>query len=194
MTGLYFGSFNPIHIGHLAIANYFVEFANLDELWFVVSPQNPLKNKSSLLPDYQRLELVNLALRDYPKFKASNIEFSLSQPSYTANTLANLDEKYPNRNFSLIIGEDNLASFHKWKNCEHILQNRKLLVYPRPNSRVSSFHNHPNVQLIDAPNIEISSSFIRKSINTGKDVQFFLPEKVWNYIDEMNLFRKSINL
>lgn len=194
MTGLYFGSFNPIHIGHLAIANYFVEYANLDELWFVVSPQNPLKHKSTLLPDYHRLELVNLALRDYSKFRVSNIEFSLSNPSYTANTLAHLDEKYPNREFSLIIGEDNLSSFHKWKNYEHILENRKLLVYPRPNSNVSKFHNHPNVQIIDAPNMEISSSFIRNSINDGKDVQFFLPEKVWDYIDEMNFFKKPFNI
>ena len=194
MTGLYFGSFNPIHIGHLAIANYFVEYANLHELWFVVSPQNPLKNKSSLLPDYQRLELVNLALRDYSKFKASNVEFSLPQPSFTTNTLAHLNEKYPDQKFALIMGEDNLSSFHKWKNYEHILENNKLLVYPRPNCKVSEFHNHKNVQLIDAPNMEISSSFIRNAINEDKDVQFFLPEKVWKYVDEMNLFRKVPNL
>ena len=189
MIGLYFGSFNPIHIGHMAIANYFVEYANIDELWFVISPQNPLKSKKSLLPDYQRLELVNLALRDYPKFKASNIEFSLPQPSFTTNTLIHLNEKYPTKEFALIIGEDNLSSFNKWKNYEHILKTSKLLVYPRPNCKMSEFHNHPNVQLIDAPNMEISSSFIRKSINNGKDVQFFLPEKVWQYIDEMNLFK-----
>lgn len=194
MIGLYFGSFNPIHIGHLAIANYFVEYANLDELWFVVSPQNPLKDKSSLLPDYQRLELVNLAMRDYTKFKASNIEFSLPQPSYTTSTLAHLNEKYPNKEFALIMGEDNLSSFHKWKNYEQILNANQLLVYPRPNCKVGNFHGHKNVQLIDAPNMEVSSSFIRNSINEGKDVRFFLPEKVWDYIDDMNLFKNAPNL
>jgi len=190
MTGLYFGSFNPIHIGHLAIANYFVEYANLKELWFVVSPQNPLKEKGSLLPDYQRFELVNLAIGDYSKFKASNVEFSLPQPSYTANTLAYLDEKFPNREFSLIMGEDNLSSFNKWKNYENILKNRKLLVYPRPNCKNSIFHGHKNIQLIDAPHMEISSSFIRNSIKSKKDVRFFMPENVWKYIDEMNFYKK----
>ncbi len=190
MIGLYFGSFNPIHIGHLAIANYFVEYANLNELWFVVSPQNPLKKKSSLLPDYQRLELVNHAINDYHKFKASNIEFNLPQPSYTTNTLAHIDEKYPNREFALIIGEDNLSSFHKWRNYEHILNNKKILVYPRPNCKKTTFHNHPNVQLLDAPLMEISSSFIRNAIKQRKDIRFFMPEKVWEYIDEMNFYKE----
>jgi nicotinate-nucleotide adenylyltransferase len=190
MTGLYFGSFNPIHIGHLAIANYFVEFANLNELWFIISPQNPLKEKNTLLPEYQRFELVNRALRDYPKFKVSNIEFALPQPSYTVDTLAYLDEKYPDRKFALIIGEDNLSSFHKWKNFEQLLAERKFLVYPRPNCKKSKFHNHPNVILMDAPYMEISSGFIRDSIKQGKDIRFFLPEKTWEYIDEMNFYRK----
>ena len=190
MIGLYFGSFNPIHIGHLAIANYFVEFAPLNELWFVVSPHNPLKEKSSLLPDYQRFEIVNQALRDYPKFKVSNIEFSLPKPSYTTDTLAYLKEKYPTKKFALIIGEDNLSSFHKWKNYEQLLNDQKILVYPRPNCEQTKFHEHQNVQLINAPNIEISSSFIRNSIRKGKDVRFFVPEKAWEYIDEMNFYRK----
>lgn len=190
MTGLYFGSFNPIHIGHLAIANYFVEFAELDELWFVVSPQNPLKQKSSLLADYHRLELVNKAIADYPKFKASNIEFGLSKPSYTTDTLAYLNEKYPNRNFALIMGEDNLSSLHKWKNYEILLENQKILVYPRPDCKESQFHIHKNVRLIEAPLIEISSSFIRSSIKEGKDIRFFVPSATWQFIDEMNFYKK----
>lgn len=190
MTGLYFGSFNPIHIGHLAIANYFVEYANLKELWFIVSPHNPLKEKSSLLPDYQRFEIVNRALRDYSKFKASNIEFTLPKPSYTIDTLTYLNEKYPNKQFALIMGEDNLSFFHKWKNHEQLLQQNKLLVYPRPGCKKTKFHEHKNVELINAPNIEISSSFIRNAIVEGKDIRFFVPEKAWEYIDEMNFYRK----
>lgn len=189
-TGLYFGSFNPIHIGHLAIANYMVEYSNLDELWFIVSPHNPLKEKQSLLDDYQRLEIVNRAISDYPKFKSSSIEFSLPQPSYTCDTLAYLDEKYPTRNFSLIIGEDNLASFKKWKNFQQILDARELLVYPRPNSKKTEFHTLPNVKLIKAPNMEISSSFIRQAISNGKDIRFFMPADAWKYIDEMNFYKK----
>jgi len=189
MTGLYFGSFNPIHIGHLAIANYFLEFADLKELWFVVSPQNPLKQKSSLLPDYQRLELVNRALRDYPRFRASSIEFNLPKPSYTIDTLAYLNDKYPKKEFALIIGEDNLASFHKWKNHELILENNKILVYPRPNCEKNNLANHKNVTFVDAPLMEISSSFIRNAVKQGKDIRFFLPEEVWQYIDEMHFYK-----
>ncbi len=190
MTGLYFGSFNPIHIGHLAIANFFVEYASLKELWFIVSPHNPLKTKKSLLPDYQRLELVYRAIENYPKFKASNIEFTLPQPSYTIDTLTYLNEKYPDREFALIIGEDNLSSLQKWKNYEQILETSKLLVYPRPNCKKSIFHEHPNVLFFDAPVMEISSSFIRKAIGEGKDIRFFIPEHAWKYLDEMNFYRK----
>ncbi len=190
LTGLYFGSFNPIHIGHLAIANYMVEFGKLDELWFVVSPHNPLKQKSGLLPDYQRLEMVNRAIEGYKAFKASNIEFNLPQPNYTCNTLAYLDEKFPGRQFALIVGEDNLSTFHKWKNYEHILEHRKIMVYPRPNSPVSEFHRHKNVTVLDAPNIEVSSSFIREAIKNGHDVRFFMPCKTWEYLDEMNFYKK----
>lgn len=188
-TGLYFGSFNPIHIGHLAIANYLVEYANLSELWFVVSPQNPLKKKSTLLPDYQRLELVNRAIGDFHKFKASNIEFYLPKPSYTTDTLAYLDEKYPRKKFALIMGEDNLASIKKWKNYELLLEHRQLIVYPRPGCEKTTFHSHPNVQLVPAPNMEISSSFIRQAIKEGKDMRYFLPYKVWQYLDEMSFYR-----
>lgn len=189
VTGLYFGSFNPIHIGHLAIANYMVEFGGLDELWFIVSPHNPLKEKNTLLNDYQRLEIVNRAIGDYPKFKASNIEFSLPQPSFTCDTLAYLDEKFPKRKFALIIGEDNLVSFHKWKNYELLIQQRKFLVYPRPDCKKTKWHAHPNVQLVNAPNMEVSSSFIRKAIAQHKNVQFFMPHSTWTYIDEMNFYK-----
>lgn len=187
--GLYFGSFNPIHIGHLAIANYMVEYGGLNELWFVVSPHNPLKEKSTLLPDYQRLEIVNRAIGDYPKFKASNIEFTMPKPSYTIDTLAYLEEKYPHKKFALIMGEDNLSSFAKWKNYEHIVENRTIFVYPRPNSKTTVWHQHKNIKLIDAPHMEISSSFIRNAINQEKDVRFFLPNAAWKYIDEMNFYK-----
>lgn len=190
-TGLYFGSFNPIHIGHLAIANYMVEFGGINELWFVVSPHNPLKEKSTLLPDYQRLEIVNRAIGNYPKLKASNIEFTLPKPSYTVDTLAYLDEKHPQKKFSLIMGEDNLQSFAKWKNHKHIIDNRNILVYPRPNCKITTWHQHKNVKIIKAPHMEISSSFIRKAISQDKDVRFFVPDEAWKYIDEMNFYKSK---
>jgi len=188
--GLYFGSFNPIHIGHLALANYIVEYTNLDQIWFVVSPQNPLKQRSQLLDDYQRLHIVNLALRDFQKFRSCNIEFRLPKPSYTIDTLTYLKEQYPNHQFTLIMGEDNLATLHKWKNYELLLNNYNLIVYPRPNCQHTAFHTHEHVRMIDAPQIDISSSFIRQSIAEGKDVQFFVPEKSWQYINEMNFYKK----
>lgn len=189
LTGLFFGSFNPIHIGHLALANYMTAYAHVDEVWFVVSPQNPLKQRAQLLDDYQRLHLVHLALRDFPKFRASDIEFKMPKPSYTVDTLAYLDEKYPGRQFALIMGEDNLESLTKWKNFELLINQRKILLYPRPGCIQTPFHQHPNVKLIDAPLMEISSSFIRQAIKERKDVRFFLPERVWEYIDEMNFYR-----
>ncbi len=188
-TGLYFGSFNPIHIGHLALANYITEYTELDELWFVVSPQNPLKDKKNILADYHRLEMVNIAIEKYPKFKASNIEFSMPQPSYTIDTIARLEEKYPLRTFSIIMGEDNLSYFHKWKNHNIIIEKCNLIVYPRPEAKRNIFHDHPKVTLINAPNIEISSSFIREAIKNKKDIRFFLPQNVWEYIDKMNFYR-----
>lgn len=188
IVGLYFGSFNPIHIGHLAIANYMVEYAKLSELWFVVSPQNPLKQKSTLLPDYQRLEILNRAIADYYKFKASSIEFSMPKPSYTIDTLAYLKEKYPNKEFALIMGEDNLLSLKKWKNYEQILE-YKIFVYPRTNSDISPLHKHKNIQFLSAPIMEISSSFIRKAIKEGRSLPFFVPHKAWQYISEMNFYK-----
>lgn len=188
--GLFFGSFNPIHIGHMAIANYMVEFTDMDQLWFVVSPQNPLKEKKTLLGQNQRLYMVNAAVEDFPKFMSSTIEFDLPQPSYTVNTLAHLKEKYPEHKFSLIIGQDNLENFHKWKNYEEILKHHKLFVYPRPNAGKSQFDQHPNVVFTAAPVMDISSTFIREAIKNKKDVRFFLPEKAWEYVDSMNLYRK----
>ncbi|HBS88004.1 MAG: nicotinic acid mononucleotide adenylyltransferase [Bacteroidetes bacterium GWF2_38_335] len=191
--GLYFGSFNPIHIGHLAIANYMVEFGNMDQLWFVVSPQNPLKNKVSLLEDYHRYELVFRAVEDDSRFRASNIEFSLPKPSYTIDTLTYLKEKYPKNKFVLIMGADNYTTIDKWKNYTEILDNYKIVVYPRKGIIIKDFI-HSNVFISDAPLMEISSSFIREAIKNGKDIRYFVPEKAWKYIDEMNFYRtKPIN-
>ncbi len=189
-VGLYFGSFNPIHVGHLVIANYMLEFSPMDELWFVVSPQNPDKEKNSLLDDYQRLRMVELAIDDMPHYRASSIEFSLPQPSYTVNTLAHLADKYPNHTFSLIMGGDNLQSFNKWKNYQRILENYKLYVYPRPGFVLpQEFQGNPNITIVNAPLMDISSSFIRKCIKEGKQVQGFMPHQAWKYLDEMNFYK-----
>jgi nicotinate-nucleotide adenylyltransferase len=188
--GLFFGSFNPIHVGHMVLANYMASFTDLEQVWFVVSPHNPLKEKSSLLNQNQRLHMVNLAIGETNKLKSSNIEFGLTQPSYTINTLAHLKEKYPQHQFSLIMGEDNLESFKKWKNYEEILKNHKLYVYPRPDSNSGDLKVHPNVILTAAPLMEISSTMIRQAIKDKKDVSFFVPQAVWQYLDEMSFYKK----
>jgi nicotinate-nucleotide adenylyltransferase len=187
--GLYFGTFNPIHVGHLIIANHLAENSDLDQIWMVVTPHNPLKKKSTLLDDYHRLEMVHLATKDFPKIKPSDIEFKLSQPNYTVNTLVHLLEKYPNYEFALIMGEDNLNSLQKWKNYEYILQNHAIYVYPRiQNLEIDAqFKNHPKIKKIDAPIIELSSTFIRDSIKNKKNIVPMLPKEVWEYIDH-NLF------
>lgn len=189
--GLYFGSFNPIHIGHLVIANHIAEHSDLDQVWFVVTPHNPFKKKSSLLDNYQRLELVYRATKDYDKLKPSDIEFNLPQPNYTVNTLVHLQEKYPNHEFSLIMGEDNLKSFHKWKNYEVILENHDIYVYPRiSESKVDTqFMGHAKIHVVNAPIMELSSTFIRNCIKTDKNVKPMLPENVWEYLDEMNFYK-----
>jgi nicotinate-nucleotide adenylyltransferase len=187
-TGLFFGSFNPIHIGHLAIANYMLEFTDLDEVWFMVSPHNPLKEKESLLADHHRYALVRIATENYPRFKASNFEFSLQQPSYTIDTLVRLEEKYPTREFLLIAGTDIFPTFHKWKNYEELLSHYHFYIYPRPGFDPGQYTSHPNIRLYDAPMMEISSSFIRDAISQGKDIRFFLPEKVNEYIREMHFY------
>lgn len=198
-VGLYFGSFNPIHVGHLIIANYMAEYNDFDQIWLVVSPHNPHKKKTSLLADHHRLTLVKIAVEENEKLQASDIEFKLPQPSYTVTTLAYLKEKYPNNEFSLLMGEDNLRSFHKWFNYEEILSNHKLYVYPRvltsgevekKPEALDVVKNHKNVILCDeVPVMKISSSFIRKSIKEGKDVKYLLSEPVFNYVDEMNFYR-----
>ena len=189
-VGLFFGSFNPIHVGHMVIANHMLAYTDLDRIWFVVSPHNPLKDKVSLLDQNQRLHMVNLAIEDNPLFKSSNIEFGLPQPSFTVNTLAHLYEKYPQHKFSLIMGEDNLQSFKKWKNYEEILKNHFIYVYPRPDCDSGEFKSHPHVVFTDAPLMEISSSFIRKAIKDKKNVSCFMPQKVWEYCDEMSFYKK----
>lgn len=190
--GLYFGTFNPIHIGHLIIANHMAEHSGLDQIWLVVTPHNPHKTKSTLLDDYKRLEMVFQATEHYPKLKPSDIEFKLPQPNYTVNTLAHLQEKYPTHEFSLIMGEDNLKSLHKWKNYEVILEHHNIYVYPRISGEMvpAELEIHRHVHRIDAPVVEISSTFIRDSIKAGKNVRPMLPEAVWQYVDHNNLYKK----
>ena len=190
--GLYFGTFNPIHIGHLIIANHMAEHSDLDQIWMVVTPHNPHKQKNTLLDDYHRLHMVHLATEDFPKIKPSDIEFKLPQPNYTINTLVHLQEKHPNYEFSLIMGDDNLNSLHKWKNYEAILQHHHIYVYPRLNSGEinEQFVNHPKIHSVGAPVVELSSTFIRESIKKGKNVVPMLPNKVWEYV-EHNLFYKK---
>lgn len=202
-VGLYFGTFNPIHVGHLVIANYMADYTDLDQVWMVVTPQNPLKVKSSLLPDYHRLALVQEAIEDNDKLRASDIEFKLPKPSYTTTTLAYLKEKYPTHEFSLIMGEDNLRTFHKWQNHEVILKNHKLYVYPRVltlqeeeevqeignlHDNLLSDHKHV-IFCNDAPVMKVSSSFVRQAIRDGKDVRYLLTEPVHQYIEKMNFYR-----
>lgn len=190
--GLYFGTYNPIHVGHLIIANHMAEFAAIDQIWMVVTPHNPLKKKATLLDDHHRLQMVYLATEDYPKIKPSDIEFKLPQPNYTVITLAHLQEKYPNHEFSLIMGEDNLKTLHKWKNYEVILENHDIYVYPRISDEPenAALKSHPKIHVIDAPIVEISSTFIRNSIKEGKNIQPLLPPKVWEYIDHNNFYKK----
>ncbi len=189
--GLFFGTFNPIHVGHLTIANHMAEYSDLDQIWFVVTPQSPFKTKTSMLDNNQRLEMVFRATKDYVKLRPSDIEFNLPQPNYTINTLVHLQEKFPEHTFSLIMGEDNLKSFHKWKNYELILQDHDIYVYPRLSEGIieTQFDNHPKIHHVNAPIMELSSTLIRNSIKDGKNVRPMLPEHVWEYLDEMNFYK-----
>lgn len=189
-TALFFGSFNPIHIGHLIIAEFIVERSDVDDLWFVISPSNPLKKQESLLHAQQRYYMTQVAIEDDPRFKACDIEFKLPYPSYTAVTLAKLTELYPEREFIVIMGEDNLENLHKWKNFEFILDNFKIYVYPRLKHSGGDLWAHPNVFRVEAPIIEISATMIREAIKTGKNVTYLLPPKVKQYIEEMGVYRK----
>jgi nicotinate-nucleotide adenylyltransferase len=195
--GLYFGTFNPIHVGHLVIANYMANFTDLDQDWLVVSPQNPLKEKATLLADFHRLSLVRCAIEDNPKLKASEIEFKLDKPSYTVVTLAHLKEKYPEHTFALIMGEDNLRGLHKWFNYEKILNDYSIYVYPRAMNEMESsdsiamdIRSHKNIRFChEAPAMKISASFIRDAIKNKKDVRYLLTEPVFTYVDEMNFYK-----
>ncbi len=189
-VGLYFGSFNPIHIGHLVIAEYMVENTDLDEIWFVVSPQNPLKEKKTLLADNHRWYMVNLAIENDARFKAVDIEFHMPRPSYTIDTLTRLNEKYPNNVFVLVSGSDIFRNFHKWKNHDILIKQFPFYVYNRPSFQLGKFENHQQVKLFEAPQMGISSSFIRKSIKERKEIQYMLPPKIDQYIKEMNFYKK----
>lgn len=190
--GLYFGTFNPIHIGHLIIANHMVENSDLDEVWMVVTPHNPFKKKSSLLDNHHRFEMVEMATKNYDKINPSDIEFKLAQPNYTVYTLAHISEKYPKYKFSLIMGEDNLKSLHKWKNYEVILENHNVYVYPRISEGTieTQFDKHPKIHKVKAPIIEISSTMIRNGIKAQKNMRPLLSDTVFKYIDEMNFYKK----
>lgn len=187
--GLYFGSFNPVHTGHMIIANHMLNFCPVDQLWMIVSPHNPHKDKKSLAKDYDRLHLVHLAIGVNSKIIASNVEFSLPKPSYTIDTLTYLKEKYPTHEFSLIMGGDNLGSFHKWKNYEQILNHHKIFVYRRPSFDVGELQNHRQVEILEAPLLNISSSFIRDLRKKGKSIQYLVPQAVFEYIDANNLYK-----
>ncbi len=167
-----------------------LEFTELERIWFVISPHNPLKEKKTLLNDNHRLQMVRLAIGEHTKMKASTIEFKLPQPSYTVNTLAHLVDKFPDHEFSLIMGADNLDSFHKWKNYEFILEHYKIFVYPRSGADGGKFKKHPAIHFTDAPVIEISSSFLREAIKNKKDVRYYFPQAVWEYLKGMNFYRK----
>lgn len=189
--GLYFGTFNPIHIGHLAIANHMAEHSDLDKIWMVITPHNPFKKKNSLLDNNHRYQMVMEAVENYEKIEPSKIEFDLPQPNYTVNTLVHLAEKFPQHEFCLIMGEDNLKSLHKWKNYEAILEHHEIYVYPRiSDGKVETqFDNHSKIHKVAAPIMEISSTAIRNGIKNGKNIRPLLPPEVYAYVDEMNFYR-----
>ncbi len=187
--GLFFGSFNPVHVGHMVIANYMATQTELEEVWLVISPHNPLKPKKSLANDYDRLHLVQLAIGDNPHLKASTIEFGLPQPSYTIDTLTYMKEKHPDKQFILIMGGDNLATFHKWKNYELLLRDYEIYVYNRPNFELGDYEYYPNIHFFEAPLMQISSTYIRKCIKDGKSVQYMLTEPVYEYLRTSHLYR-----
>jgi nicotinate-nucleotide adenylyltransferase len=195
--GLFFGTFNPIHVGHLIIANHMAQHANIDQVWLVVTPHNPHKEKATLLADHLRLDMVRDAIFNAPQLKASDIEFHLPKPNYTISTLTHLQEKYPQDEFSLLLGEDNLRSFHKWYNWEQILAKHRIYVYPRQGEGVAeqapntALVQHPNIEMVkDVPILGISASFVRSRLAAGKDCSFLLTEPVAKYIADRGLYQK----
>lgn len=186
-VGLFFGSFNPIHMGHMVVAQVIRELTDLQEIWFIVSPQNPFKKNKNLLHEFDRLDMVRAAISDDYHFKASDIEFNMPRPSYTVDTLTYLSDKYPSHEFKLIIGEDNLNSFHKWKNYESILENYGLIVYPRPNSTEPD-REYPNTQIVEAPQIDISATLIRRMIKEGLSPKYLIPDPVINLINTKKFY------
>lgn len=188
--GLFFGSFNPIHTGHLIIANYMANYTGLNEVWLVVSPHNPLKKKDSLINMYDRLEMVNLAIERAENIRSSTIEFTLPQPSYTIDTLIHLREKHPTTDFVLIMGSDNLQSLKKWKNYEIILRDYQIQIYPRPDyPAAAEWAQHPSVTITDTPLMEFSSTFIRNAVKEGKNIRYFVPDSVMSFIENKGLYR-----
>lgn len=189
--GLFFGSFNPIHMGHLVIANQLVEHTDMDQVWFIVSPQNPHKSKVGMLNEYDRLNLVEQAIEDNDNLRVNNIEFTLPKPSYTVDTLAHLADKFPNYRFSLIMGADNLASLPKWKNPEAILNHYHVYVYKRPGYEApkapENFKN--KVHIVEFPQMDISASYIRECVKQGISIKYLVHEKVRLYIEKMNLYK-----
>jgi nicotinate-nucleotide adenylyltransferase len=188
-TGLFFGSFNPVHTGHMVIANFMATQTDLDEVWMIVSPQNPLKNKQSLARDHDRLHLVRLAIGDNVHLRASDVEFSLPQPSYTVDTLIYLREKYPDREFVLIMGGDNLGTLHKWKNYEILLRDYQIYVYQRPQYELGELADHPSIHLWEAPLMQISASYIRRCLQEGLSVQYLVPDAVHEYLEGSGLYK-----
>jgi nicotinate-nucleotide adenylyltransferase len=187
--GLFFGSFNPVHVGHLIIASQVVEQTDRDEVWFVVSPQNPFKRKDSLLDQRQRLHLVRLGIGDDDRLRASDVEFGLPVPSYTVDTLAHLGERHPAHDFALIMGSDNLQSLPKWKNAPVLLDRYRMLVYPRPGFDGGALREHPAVRWLDLPLLQISATFVRRAIAEGRSTRYLLPDPVYRYVEEMGFYR-----
>jgi nicotinate-nucleotide adenylyltransferase len=187
-TGLLFGSFNPIHIGHLALANYIIEYSGLDEIWFVVSPQNPFKESDELIDEQLRLKMVELAIQNEPRFKASDVEFEMARPSFTTNTLSHLQKEFPQHQFSIIMGSDNLQSIDRWKNASEIVATYPIIVYPRPGFAISQLPEFSKISIIEAPQLDISSTLIRKGIGEGKKLQFLVPNGVFEFIESEGLY------
>ncbi len=189
--GLFFGSFNPVHVGHLIIANYILNETDIRKIWFVVSPQNPFKTESQLLNEYHRLHLVQLATENDNRIRASDIEFGLPKPSYTSNTLAYLAERYPDDRFCLIMGSDSFQNLHRWKNYESIVKHYPVYVYRRPGFEITDTHG-AEVQILDAPLLQLSATQIREYARTGKSLRYLVPDKVLEEIEKGGYYKTAV--